>query len=282
MRTIRLIRNHFLSTGYFVKLFAALLLATSTWEACSESRNNDKSLSEILSQLDPARSETDRTKAAANLQHLGTNALTFLLAEMNSFKWHTPEEKNKTIISRTQRLRAAFGVLGTNLEPLTLEFVANLNTNHNFVSALDGLAAMRGSGAGYLVGAMTNREPSIRLNAVATVMEVGTNADIVKLAVPNLIRLLNDQSEQTRSIAAETLGLYCDEPNIVIPSLLKLARGDNNLVVRTQGVKAVGRIEGRFGSMDSTAKSTLEEISKHDESQIVRSCAERVLAGKDP
>jgi hypothetical protein len=157
-----------------MRLLAILLLVAATLQGCSEAGNNDKSLSKILMQLDSTSPESDRDKAVESLRHLGTNAFPLLVAEMNSFKWQTPQEKDERIISRTQRLRTAFDVFGTNLAPLTQEFVANLDTNRNFVSALDGLAAMRERGAVHLVEAMTNREPPVRFNAVITIIEVGS------------------------------------------------------------------------------------------------------------
>jgi hypothetical protein len=263
-------------------LLTILFLVAAALAGCSDTGKNDNPLSKILSQLDPAYSESARTQAIKSLRLLGTNAFPSLVAEMNAFKWHTPEEKDEKVISRMRRLRAAFEVFGTNLAPLTGEFVANLNTNRNFMGALNGLAAMREGGAKYLVEAMTNNDAPIRLNAVAGIMQIGTNASVAKLAFPNLVLLLKDDSPLTRCLAVKTIGAYCFEPNTCIPVLLECAQADPDLVVRSQSVKGVGRIRVRFGQLDAKTISTLVDISKNDKSQVVRSCAARVLAGTEP
>jgi hypothetical protein len=94
--------------------------------------------------------------------------------------------------------------------------------------------------------------------------------------------LLNDQSVLVRSLATETLGLYCDEPDKDIPRLLKLAQSDPEVVVRIQGIKAIWRIQTRFGPISADRRSLLEEISKQDKSEVVRACVDRFLAGKNP
>jgi HEAT repeat protein len=248
--------------------------------ACSHGDSDSNKVSKILSQLDTDKMASDRSNATIRLQQMGTNAFPLLVAEMNSFKWDVAEEKDQRVLIRTQRLRAAFEAFGTNLAPLTGEFVTDLDTNHNFVSAIQGLVAMGEVGAPYLLAAMTNREAPVRLNAVAAIMQVATNADVAKLAVPNLILLLNDNSDITRSLSAEALGLYCTDPADCIPALLALARSDSSLVVRSQCVKAVGRIARRIGSISPNTKSILESISREDQSEVVRLGADRVLEGK--
>jgi len=265
-----------------MKLIILLLLTTATLAGCTEAGNKDKSLLKILTQLDPTCSQSDRAKAIESLRHLGTNAFPFMIEEMNSFKWHTPEEKDEEVLSRTRRLRTAFEVFGADLAPLIPEFQANLDTNRNFVSALDGFVAMGDRGAPYLIVAMTNCEPPIRLNAVAAIIKVGTNSAIAKLAVPNLLLLLNDQSALIRCVSVETVGELCAESDNCIAPLLKIALTDSDLVVRSQGVKAIGKISMRLGGMNANTKSVLEEISRQDKSDVVRLCAERVLAGKEP
>ncbi len=265
------------------RFLLSFLLLIATLEGCSEAESKSKPVSRMLKSLDDASSESERAEAIESLRHRGTNAFPFLVAEMNSFRWHIPEEKDQEVLCRTRRLRTAFEVFGTSLAPLKREFVANLETNRNFVSALDGLVSMGGQGIPYVIGAMTNREPAIRLNAVAAVLKVGrTNPDIGKLAVPNLILLLGDQSALIRSLAALTLGASSAEPDASILALLKLALADPDEVVRSQAVKGVGKIQMRLGRVDSHTKTVLEEISQQDRSLAVRLCAERILAGKEP
>jgi len=260
----------------------ALFVMAALLEGCQRVPNSGNSLSRILDNLDPACAEPDRARAARELRQLGTNAFPALVAEMNSFRWHTPEEKDETIVSRTRRLREAFQLIGTNTAPLIPEFLANLDTNRNFISALDGLAATGESGVRYIVGALTNKQPPVRLNAVATVMKLGTNSDAARLAVQNLILLFKDQSAIIRSLSTEAVGLFCDNQSACIPPLLELARTDPDLVVKTQAIKAIWRLQIRLGPTGPDTSSVLEEISKTDESQAVRSCAERFLAGKQP
>jgi hypothetical protein len=265
-----------------MRLLTILFVLAAALAGCSDAGKNDNPLSKILSQLDPTCSESDRTQAVESLRLLGTNAFPSLVAEMNAFKWHTPEEKDEKVISRMRRLRAAFEVFGTNLVPLTGELLANLTTNRNCMGALNGLVAMRDPGVIYLVEAMTNSDAPVRQGAVAAIKQIGTNANVAKLAFPNLVLLLKDDSPLTRCLAVQTIGAYCFEPNTCIPVLLECAQADPDLVVRSQSVKGVGRIRVRFGQLDAKTISTLVDISKHDRSKVVRSCAARVLAGTEP
>ena len=259
-----------------------LLSALLTLAGCSDGNDGAKSVSKILEQLDPAKTESDHKRASDSLRDLGSTSFPFLLAEMNSFKWHTPEEKDQRVIARTRRLRAAFKVLGTNLVPCIPDFVQNLSTNRNFISALDGLAATGGLGATYVVAALTNRAVPIRLNAAAVIVEIGTNSDIAKMAMPNLFLLVKDQSPQVRSLTVEALGLYCDQPSAGTAVMIEIARRDDDSGIRSLAVREIGRIQRRFGPIDSKTKSALEEISRDDKSQPVKACVERVLAGKEP
>lgn len=251
--------------------------------ACRESENKSAQFSRILEQLDPSSSESDRAKAVQSLKDLGTNAYPFLVTEMNSIKWHVPVEKDADTIRRSQRLRSAFQVFGTNLAPLTQEFVANLDTNRDFIGALNGLVVMGGQGFLHITEALTNRETAIRFAAVSAVMTTGqTNLDFMGGVIPILVRLLKDESASVRCIASETLGLYCTESEQCVPALLDRARNDPDVVVRSQAVKAIGKIQGRIGHIDSETRSVLENISTQDQSQIVRSCATQALTGKAP
>lgn len=265
-----------------MRLILSLFFITGLLEGCGRAPNSGNPLSILLGQLDPACPEPARVRAAQELRQLGTNAFPLLVAEMNSFRWHTPEERDETIVSRTRRLREAFQVIGTNLAPLIPEFLANLDTNRNFVSALDGLAATGELGVRHIVEAVTNQQSPIRLNAIATVMKLGTNSDTARLAVPNLILLFKDPSAIIRSLSTEAVGLLCDQQSACLSPLLRVARADPDLVVRTQAIKAIWRIHIRLGHTGPDTIAVLEEISKTDESQAVRSCAERFLAGKQP
>jgi len=266
-----------------MKLCLALLLMVAVASGCSPGPNTGQEVSDILKQLGPASSEADRTQAIKRLQRLETNAFPFLMKEMNSFKWQTPQETNKAIINRAQRLRAAFDVFGTNLITLTNVFAESLNTNRNFISAMDGLVAIGKRGVPYLIAALSDRESSIRLNAVAAILKLArTDSDVATMTTPHLIPLLKDESVLIRSLATETLGLYCGEPSACLPALLEVLLNDTNQVVRSQAAKAIGRIQVRVGPMDSTTRSILEEVSRNDKSEVVRRSAERVYKRARP
>lgn len=271
-----------LHVGIMNRFILFLLLMVVFTSGCGRAHYNGQKVSDLLKQLDPASPESDRAQAIGHLQRLGTNAFPFLIAEMNSFKWHTPQETNKSVIDRAQRLRAAFDVFGTNLIPLTNVFVESLNTNRNFVSAMDGLVAIGTRAVPYLLGALTNRESAIRLNAVAAILKLArTDSDTAMVALPHLIPLLKDESVLVRSLATETLGLYCANPSACMPALLEIVLGDSDEVVRSQAVKAVGRIQARVGRIDPNTRSVLEKVSRQDTSQVVRRNAERLLAQRN-
>ncbi len=261
------------------KQYLISLMATAMVLGCNQASGERQEMASILEQLDPTNSEVNRIEAVDRVKRLGTNAFPLLIAEMNSFKWHTPQEKDQAIIDRTRRLRMAFEVFGTNLVQLTNEFVKNLNTNRNFVSAMDGIVATGEKGIPYLIAALTNREAAIRLNAVAGILKVArTSPEKAKRITPSLIPIVKDEFVLVRSLATETLGLYCDNSNVCTPALLEVALEDTDEVVRCQAIKAVGRIQARVGTISPNTKSVLEKIYKHDNSRVVRQCAERALA----
>jgi hypothetical protein len=117
---------------------------------------------------------------------------------------------------------------------------------------------------------------------VAVVMKLGTNFNVAELAMPNLIHLLNDQSTLVRSFATEAIGVYCNDTSIIFPTLFRVARDDPDPVIRTQCVKAIWRIQTRLGKVDPNVRPLLEEIFEHDQSHLVRSCAERFLTDEQP
>lgn len=268
-------------TTFNVLRFLAATFLMLAIAGCDKSEKNDIQFSRILKQLDPASPESVRAEAVQNMRNLGTNAFPLMVTEMNSIKWHVPVEKDEEIIHRSQRLCAAFEIFGTNLAPLTQDFVANLNTHSNFVGALNAFVVMGRQGLPYVDEALTNDEAPIRFAAVSADMTMGqTNPKIAGETVPILIHLLKDQSASVRCLAGESLGLYSTKPEMSVPALLDCARNDSDIVVRCQAVKAVGKIQARFGLISSETHLALENISTQDESPSVRACAMRVLAGQ--
>ena len=263
-----------------MRLLAAIFLMMAI-TGCDKSANNDIQFSLMLKQLDPALPESVRAEAVQNLRNLGTNAFPLMVIEMNSIKWHVPVEKDQEIIRRSQRLGTAFEIFGTNLAPVAQDFVANLNIHSNFIGALNAFVVMGGQGLPYVDEALTNDESPIRFAAVSAVMKMGqTNPEIAAETVPTLIQLLKDQSASVRCLAGESLGLYCTKPEVSVPALLDCARKDTDAVVRCQAIKAVGKIQARFGTTNSETHLALENISTQDESPSVRACAMRVLTGQ--
>lgn len=261
---------------------AIVLIAIAVVLGCGQAATNRAEMLNILAELGSTNSAAVQKDAVERLQRLGTNAFPFLIAEMDSFKWHTPQEQDQSIIDRTRRLQRAFNVLGTNLIPLTNEFVSSLNTNRNFVSALNGLAAMGNQGIPYLILALTNGNADVRFAAVGGVLQVARKSpEEAKGAIRGLIPLLQDESALVRSLAANVLGLYCVEPHACIPALLQAALTDSNEVVRCQAVKAVGSIRMRTRRMELPTRRILEEISKQDKSHFVRETAEQVIEQED-
>ena len=114
----------------------------------------------------------------------------------------------------------------------------------------------------YLIQAMTNGTPAIRLEATKTLrligLELRNNTNMTaesevewrrasEEAVPNLLSILADPDVLLRANAAITLGFLGEQSGLVVPALVN-ALGDAEPRVTQSAAKALGRFENQARS----------------------------------
>ena len=151
-----------------------LLITLALLQGCSKNAETYSGpLKEIFSQLDASRQEplppeeVQKILVQVNedLQAMGTNVLTCVVEEMNSFKVAKidyPWEDNKNIENRFKNLKLVFSLLNKDMEPIIPEFVANLDTNRNFLAGISGLLNCGSLGMPYLEAALNHPDEHIR------------------------------------------------------------------------------------------------------------------------
>jgi len=85
-----------------------------------------------------------------------------------------------------------------------------------------------------------------------------------------LVKLLGDDSQFSKALAASVLGSLHQHPEVAIPDLIRVAKNDSDFVVRVMAVKAIGR----FGTNAAIVRADLERIAATDREKIVRRTAE--------
>ena len=151
-----------------------LLVVLVFLQGCSKNAETYSGpLKEIFSQLDASRQESLSLedvqkildKVNDDLRAMGTNVFTYIVEEMNSFKIAKidyPWEDDKNTEKRFQNLQLVFGLLEKDMEPIIPEFVANLDTNRNFLTGISGLVNCGSLGMPYLEEALNHPDEHIR------------------------------------------------------------------------------------------------------------------------
>ena len=143
------------------------------------------------------------------------------------------------------------------------------------------VSAVRANGvrpidAPYLIQALTNESPAIRLEATKTLrligLEMRTNTNLTaeaevqwrrasELAVPNLLTTLADPDVLLRANAAITLGFLGEQSGLVVPALVDRLRDPEPRVAQS-AAKALGRFQNEA---HSAVPDLLRISSGHDE-----------------
>lgn len=171
---------------------------------------------------------------------------------------------------RTARLALAFEVLGDDARPLLPKLEEEFNAGRSIGPCIAAFMHIGGTDSGLiLVSGLTNSDSLIRDAAMSVLSSFATNREVAHSAVHPLLSLLKDSSEFSRALAASVLGSLRREPDIVIPSLLQVAKNDSDFVVRVSATKAIGR----FGTNAAMVKPELEGIAERDREASVRRIA---------
>lgn len=210
-----------------------------------------------------------RQEAIENLRTNTSDILPQLMQEVYAIGM--VEATNRSAVAtRTARLGLAFEVLGSNARPLLPKLENEFNAGRSIGPCVIAFQHIGGTDCGLiLVSGLTNGSSSTRNAAMSVISSFATNREVAHFAVPPLIQLLRDDLQFSRALAASVLGSFRQEPEIVIPSLLEVAKNDSDFVVRVSAIKAIGR----FGTNAAKVKSALESIAATDREPSARRMA---------
>ena len=274
-----------------------LLVVLVFLQGCSKNAETYSGpLKEIFSQLDASRQESLSLedvqkildKVNDDLRAMGTNVFTYIVEEMNSFKIAKidyPWEDDKNTEKRFQNLQLVFGLLGKDMEPIIPEFVANLDTNRNFLTGISGLVNCGSLGMPYLEEALNHPDEHIR-EAVTISLIVKKNRSPDWKVSPELskavhaasVSLLENKSDEVKCLAAFGVADYCTDPKESISILMDRFTKETSPIVRIAFIKLSGQIYREFPDSDKNFLATLEKIAKDENNEDkVRKVAQFVL-----
>jgi len=267
---------------------AVIALFTSSCGSRSQQPVYDgKPLSEWISDLSYQKPKALRVQAQQSLRQIGTNAIPFLLEEMDDLGimwrggvtnfYNTPGAEE-----RYDNLHLAFQVLGPIAKPAVPSLISALNTDSgsNYTGEVASFALTQIDpqiAAVALNQALTSNVAQTRLYVALNMHFIGTNADI---AVPNLILCLKDQSpdkDLSIPIRQAALGnlilLIHDRPEQIVPVLLN-ELNDDDFYIRCMATRAFGNLGKQA---PQAAIPILIEMSTNDPDKNVRAGATDAL-----
>jgi hypothetical protein len=267
---------------------AVIALFTSSCGSRSQQPVYDgKPVSEWISDLSYQKPKALRVQAQQSLRQIGTNAIPFLLEEMDDLGimwrggvtnfYNTPGAEE-----RYANLHLAFQVLGPIAKPAVPLLISALNSDSgsNYTGEVASFALTQIDpqiAAVALNQALTSNVALTRLVVALNLRYIGTNADI---AVPNLILCLKERSpdkDPSLSIRMPAFGdliqLVQDRPEQIVPVLINELK-DDDFYIRCMAARA-------FGNLGKQAPQAvipiLIEMSTNDPDKNVRAGATDAL-----
>lgn len=273
------------AVGVIIVAVGIFLLRPNVGFGGEEPTFKNKTLSDWIGDLTLDNSETNRVQAREALRQIGTNAIPFLMKELQTLdnlnvkNLHLPQwEKER------QNVNNAFKALGPIAEPAIPSLIGLVkNGGSGSCSAAHSLAVIGPNGVYPLVQALTNGTLLIRICIAQMITDAGTNAGI---AVPALVQCLTyEPPEKEKAIAqdkelvaalrgfsAQDLGVICVSSEIVVPALIKCLK-DEDMRVRFEAIRALGK----YGNRAQSAIPAIKQMLAEDPNQTLRSFATNTL-----
>lgn len=248
-------------------LYVIAALTTVLWckplcaHGSQETIYGGKSVDVWVSDLNAKKPQAVRDQAKEAISQMGTNALPFLMEELDSFEkvaitnYYTPEME-----ARRSNLNAAFAALGSAAKPAVPALTDLMNRGGNAAcSAARALTEIGPVGVAPLAEALTNATLAVRICIAQVISEAGTNACT---AVPELLQCLKSQSVELRDFATASLGSIRCDPQEVVPVLVtKLS--DENAGVRFSAARALGKFGESAKAAVPALRKALGDSDKH-------------------
>jgi HEAT repeat protein len=124
-----------------------------------------------------------------------------------------------------------------------------------------------------LFTALSDAEPLVRKYAALALGKLSPSAE----STSRLLAALDDKDAEVRAAAASSLGELKPDDPAVLPALLKAAKGDPDVTVRTNAIAGVGR----YGDRAAEAVPTLLDFLKENDSPRGSPHESAVLALKE-
>ena len=262
------------------------VILTRHWEPLYQGRPVHEWVEALSgSQQQGTRGEIAYADAKSALEHLDTNAIPLLLEwiayepklsntrmSIATLIYKVPFSRRSAWLQRwlyskdqrEVRIDAAvvgFAVLGPGAVSAAPDLARLATFSTNTVAAhraIDALTRIGPLALPALLSVITNRNSATRFYATRCISNLGTNA---LPAIPTLILCLTNPA--VAGAAFETLGHLKLEPELVVPSLIKIA-GDQDALLRTSAILTLGD----FGQEARRAVPTLLTALSDDEAAI--------------
>ena len=123
-----------------------------------------------------------------------------------------------------------------------IQMALGVNVNNAVIYLLGILANYSDDAISPLIGLFDDDDAYTRWNAVTAIKGVDAKPDVLEA----LLRALDDEDPKVREQAAQALGQYIENSEILIPRLEELAQNDKNEGVRNSAGFAVDRLKGIY------------------------------------
>ena len=123
-----------------------------------------------------------------------------------------------------------------------IQMALGVNVNIAVIYLLGILANYSDDAISHLIELFDDDDADIRWNAVTAIKGVDPTPDVLEA----LLRALDDEDPKVREQAAQALGQYIGNSEILIPRLEELAQNDKNEGVRNSAGFAVDRLKGIY------------------------------------
>ncbi len=246
----------------------------------------------------PTVSSQPQPQALEAIQHIGPNALPSLIRLVNARDSHLRlklmdwadrfwplSEIRFTLASSWQALGiAGFAALDEEVcRPAIPRLIQILNDPERSAGAADALCAIGPSGVLCLTNAINHPDNRVRLAVVTSIGHAVTGGPkyrdiskrdlVARTFVPVCLAFLHDQDSDVRGQAAQALGWFRREPDLVIPALAGLLE-DSVYFARATACEALAD----FGTPAKAAIPALEKYGRQARSATEREMALKAIA----
>jgi HEAT repeats len=286
---------------FVMAAIGALLYVSRTNEPSFQGR----ALSQWLNDIDKARDDHEAEAAMNAVRQIGTNAIPSLLSTMRA-EDSKLKQTASTLLARLHIFRiqladangkhsrafVGFHALGPQASSAIPELKVLMNNPKIVRFAAAALVNINSNGVQEATSGLQSTNALVRRETAGVLGTMGivrftTNATPARMAilraqaevaVPPLIRALNDSDELTRARAATSLGLLGQKPETVVPALVKNLQETNGWRVPASAAKGLGR----FGTNAVAALPALKAIAGHQDSRVREAVAASIQSIETP